>query len=101
MTKAPNKSLDALATMGFAIFHCLRDEMTYSVKLYGEALHGLRNALVDRDAVWKFDTLAAVTALCMYEVHFPPKPMIEVRLTESLVFTAGRQQAWAWVGPAC
>lgn len=80
MTKAPNKSLDALATMGFAIFHGLRDEMTYSVKLYGEALQGLRNALVNGDAVWKFDTLAAVTALCMYEVHFPSNLYLEVGL---------------------
>lgn len=69
MVKTPNKPLDALATMYFGQSHGLVETFTDSLKFYGEALQELRVVLLDSDAILLFDTLAAMTALCMYEVR--------------------------------
>lgn len=69
MMKTPSKPLDALATTYFARSHGLHDAVTGGLKLYGEAILDLRDALLDANSVWGFETLAATTALCMLEVQ--------------------------------
>jgi Fungal Zn(2)-Cys(6) binuclear cluster domain len=70
LLKTSHKSLDALAAMLFGQGHHLSDVTRESRKLYGEALSNVRADLLDSSAIERFNTLAAVTALCMYEVCY-------------------------------
>ncbi|KAL3418828.1 hypothetical protein PVAG01_09049 [Phlyctema vagabunda] len=63
-----SKSLEALAAMFFAKAHNLQHISTEALKLYSEALSTLRSMLCDPENVWKFETLASLTTLCMYEL---------------------------------
>lgn len=67
MAKSRHKALDALATMFFGRAKGLQDVITKAVKLYGEAVLDMQVDLSKSNAE-SFQTLASVTALCMYEV---------------------------------
>ena len=69
MAKVPQKSLDALAFMYFGRVHHSKEIETVALKSYGESLSKLRTDLINPGSVFTFETLAAMTALCFYEVR--------------------------------
>lgn len=68
MMADPRTSFRALAAMFFSKAHGLGEAQTTAIKLYGEALPALRNALMCPENAFVFEVLACMTALCMFEV---------------------------------
>jgi len=67
-SRGSHNALNALATMVFGQAHRSRDTIMEARKSYGKALVDVRFALADASRYQTFDTLASVSALCMYEV---------------------------------
>lgn len=70
-SSASRNALIALAAMVFGQAHDSRDTIVEARKAYGKALIDLRDTLSDAPRHKSFDTMASVTALCMYEVSHP------------------------------
>lgn len=61
-------ALNALATVFYGAAHGLQELKVNAARLYAKALSTLRTDLVDPNHAFSFGTIAATTALSMYEV---------------------------------
>lgn len=66
--KSTSNALNALAAMIFGLVHFSLPMVEEGRRSYGKAISNLRLNLLNSSHIKSFETLASVTALCMYEV---------------------------------